>query len=123
MIRLFLAALFPSLLAIIMLPTLALSGGRPELQQRRQPPPAVDATVAIQGSKFVEASIQITAGQTVGWTNASDRDHEVIADKGEFKSGTIKPGKSWIFTFERAGTYRYHCALHPREKGVVKVEQ
>ena len=121
MIRLFFAALIPSLLAVIMLPTLAESS-RP-LQDRPPPLPPVAATVGINASSFEPASVTIKAGETVGWENSSDRDHQIVADEKQFKSGTIKPGKGWRHTFESAGTYRYHCALHPRAKGTVTVEQ
>lgn len=124
MIRLFFAALLPSLLAIITLPALALStSGRPAMQEKRQPQQAVTATVGIHVAKFDPASSEIKPGEVVLWENDSDRDHEIVGDKNEFKSGTIKPGKSWSYTFEKAGTYKYHCALHPRAKGVVKVQQ
>lgn len=122
MIRLFLAALVPSLLAIIMLPTLALSGGRHELQQR-QPQQAVADTIVIQDSGIARTEVQVRAGDLVRWENRSERDHEVAGDKKEFRSGTIKPGKGWNYLFEKPGAYRYHCALHPREKGIVRVEQ
>ena len=120
MIRLFLAALVPSLLAVIMLPALAESS-RP-VQDRPPPLPPVAATVGINSSSFEPASVTIKAGETLGWQNASDRDHQIVADDKQFKSGTIKPGKTWSFTFQTAGTFRYHCALHPRAKGTVKVE-
>lgn len=124
MIRLFFAALLPSLLAIITVPALALSTAqRPVLQEKRQPQQAVAATVGIQATKFEPSAAQVKPGETVLWENNTDRDHEIIGDKNEFKSGTIKAGKSWSHSFEKAGTYKYNCALHPRAKGVVKVEQ
>lgn len=120
MIRLFFAALLPSLLAVIMLPALALSS-RPPVQQRQPPTPPVAATVGIGASSFEPAEVAIRAGETVRWENASDRDHQIVAEEQAFKSGTIKPGKTWSYTFPSPGTYRYHCALHPRAKGSVKV--
>ena len=120
MIRLFFAALIPSLLAVIVLPALAHSS-RP-VQQRQPPLPPVAATVGIGASSFDPAEVAVKAGETVRWENASDRDHQIVAQEQAFKSGMIKPGKTWSFTFESPGTYRYHCALHPRAKGSVKVE-
>ena len=121
MIRLFFAALLPSLLAVIMLPALAHSS-RPPVQQRQPPVPPAAASVGIGPSSFDPAAVTIKPGETVAWENSSDRDHQIVADEQHFKSGTIKPGKSWRHTFESPGTYRYHCALHPRAKGTVKVE-
>lgn len=123
MIRLFLASLLPSLLALLTLPAWALSpSDRPALHQNRPAQDDPAETVAIKGSSFDRSSVSVRAGESVQWTNADERDHAIVADKGEFKSGTIKPGKSWTRTFDKAGTFKYHCSLHPRAKGTVKVE-
>ena len=138
MIRLFLASLLPSLIALIALPALALSTGGARLvrlqqeeiilmsvQQDRQGRQAVraDAVVNIADSEFRPAATSIRVGQTVGWVNADERDHAVVGSKGEFRSGTIKPGGSFTFKFDKPGEYRFHCPLHPRAKGVVRVEE
>ena len=148
MIRLFLASVLPSLVALIALPALALTsgGGGDDRAHPREPAagaavgaPAIrlmaaqnrrhdreaakaDATVSISDSAFRPAAVAVRVGQTVQWTNADDRDHQVAADKGQFKSGTIKPGDAFEFKFEKAGEYKFHCPLHPRARGVVKVE-
>src|SRR3954471_2097110 len=76
-------------------------------------------TVSIKNSRFTPARVSVKKGDTVVWTNNDDRDHTVVADDGSFSSGTIKPDKSYQYTFRKAGTFGYACKLHPRMKGSV----
>ena len=67
------------------------------------------------------AVIRIKAGTTVMWMNDDVVAHTVTADDGSFDSGFLNPGQSWSFTFDKAGTYAYHCTPHPWMKGTVIV--
>ena len=61
-------------------------------------------------------------GDTVRWDNKSTatEGHTVTGD-GKFRSGTLKKGDSYSFKFNKTGTYKYICAIHPFMKGSVKV--
>ncbi len=79
--------------------------------------------VSIKNLKFAPASVTIKAGDTVVWTNNDDSDHTVEADDGSFKSTNLKSGGDpYERQFTKAGTYTYHCSLHPRMKGKVIVK-
>lgn len=81
------------------------------------------ATVNIRDLAYRPAELTVKKGTKVTWTNNDDQDHTVVAEDGKaFDSGVIKPGKKWSFTFEKAGTFKYRCKLHPRMKGTIKVE-
>lgn len=69
--------------------------------------------VFIQGMAFNPASITVTAGTTITWTNKDAVAHTVTSDSNAFDSGTVKSGATFSFTFATAGTYAYHCAIHP----------
>jgi plastocyanin len=87
-------------------------------------PVATDA-VAIKDFAFSPANITVKAGSTVTWTNQDSTTHTVTADTSSSDapdSGNIAPGKSYSFTFQKAGTYMYHCALHPNMVGMVTVQ-
>jgi plastocyanin len=86
-------------------------------------PPAGAATVdiRIERSGFVPASITIAAGDTIRWTNRDTIDHQVVSETGAFASATLRPGQSYSFTFQTAGTYRYRDALRPAERGTIRV--
>ena len=58
---------------------------------------------------------------TLTWVNGDLVSHSVTADSGLFDSSLIAPNHQWTFTFNKPGTYSYHCSVHPWMKGVVTV--
>ena len=82
--------------------------------------PAVAVPVTIQGSAFVPATVSINAGKQVIWTNADSTPHTVTADGGTF-NGTVASGQQFTVTFSSAGSYPYHCSIHPFMTGVIIV--
>jgi plastocyanin len=77
--------------------------------------------VAITGFVFQPAKVTVKAGQTVTWTNDDPADHTVTGEGGAFTSETLGQGAHFRMVFDRPGTYRYICALHPEMKGTVVV--
>jgi len=71
---------------------------------------------------FQPASVTVSSGDTVQWTNTTNVDRQVVGDGGNFVSPVLKPGQSYSFTFRAADTYAYHDALHPAVKGSVTVK-
>jgi len=69
--------------------------------------------VWIQGMAFTPASITVDAGTTVKWTNKDAIGHTVTSNDGTFDSGTIAPNGTFSYTFANAGTFAYHCKIHP----------
>ena len=45
----------------------------------------------------------------------------MVANNGSFVSPTIAPGKTYTHTFNTAGTFNYHDALHPSLTGKIIV--
>ncbi len=80
-------------------------------------------TITIKNSKFSPAALTIKSGDTVVWKNDDDKDHTVIADDKSFKSDNISSGEDFEFAFRKAGTFKYGCKYHPREKGTITVEK
>ena len=78
--------------------------------------------VFIQSSDFSPSTITVAANTTITWTNKDGMAHTVTSDTGtELNSGNIPANGTWSHTFAAAGTYPYHCTLHPAMKGTVKV--
>lgn len=74
--------------------------------------------------KFSPQSVTIRVGDTVTWTNMGSATHTTTSDSGDpasWNSGDLAPGKSFSFTFTKAGTYTYHCAIHPFMTGTIIV--
>jgi plastocyanin len=78
--------------------------------------------VTIENLAYSPAKVSIKKGEKVTWTNKDNQDHTVNESAGVFTSGNIKPGKSYSYTFDKAGTYSYKCKHHPRMKGTVEVK-
>jgi plastocyanin len=49
--------------------------------------------------------------------------HTITADNGSWDSGSLGKGQSFSQVFTQAGTFTYHCAVHPSMKGTVVVTQ
>ena len=79
--------------------------------------------VSIQNFAYNPTDLTVAVGTTVTWTNNDSVSHTVIGDNGGPDSGTIAPGGTYHYTFTTAGTYSYHCAIHPSMTGSVTVTQ
>jgi plastocyanin len=76
---------------------------------------------------FSPATLTIKAGTTVTWKNTTAASHTVTSDDGKtFDSGTSKPlaaqTGTFSFTFTSAGTFAYHCEIHPFMKATIIVQ-
>ncbi|PYP56938.1 MAG: hypothetical protein DMD44_11385 [Gemmatimonadetes bacterium] len=72
------------------------------------------ATITATGSfTFSPSTATITAGQKVCWVNNSGISHTVTSDNGGFTGGSLPSGSIVVVTFPTAGSYPFHCSLHP----------
>jgi len=83
---------------------------------------ATTVTVQIGATGFKPKSVTINQGDTVRWINADKVNHQIVANKGAFASGVLKPGQVYTFTFATSGGFAYHDALHPSITGAVYVK-
>jgi plastocyanin len=83
-------------------------------------PVATDA-VAIKNFAFSPATITVTAGSTVVWTNADSIQHDITFDGGSIASNVLNHNDTFSHTFPTAGTYHYICSIHPFMHGTVVV--
>jgi len=81
---------------------------------------ATTKTVSITSYMFSPGSLTIHVGDKVTWTN-NDPPYDYYGhtatskDNHTFDSGTLSPGQSYSFTFMHAGTFAYHCTVHPTQ--------
>ncbi len=81
--------------------------------------------VTIENFAFSPANITVKKGTTVTWTNKDSATHTVTetdSQKGP-DSGNLAQGKAYSFTYDTAGTFKYHCAIHPDMTGTVTVTE
>ncbi len=86
------------------------------------PARAETAAVSIDNFTFTPATLTITPGTTVTWTNADDIPHTVAASDKTFKSKPLDTNDHFAFTFATPGSYEYFCSLHPHMTGKIVVK-
>ena len=96
------------------------------------PSPTPTQTSTVANVKIVEqngkysfqpATLSIKMGTQVEWLNTSDAPHTVTSDAaGVFNSASnITQNQTFKFTFTKAGTFPYHCNIHPYMKATITV--
>ena len=86
--------------------------------------PSAPNAVNIDNFAFGPAAITVAAGTKVTWTNRDDEPHTVTSadDPKLFRSAALDTGDSFSFTFDKPGTYKYFCSIHPQMTGTVVVQ-
>lgn len=71
--------------------------------------------ITISGNAYSAPELTVRPGTAVTWFNKDEAPHTVTVTAGpeKFDSGTVEKGRSYTHRFNRAGTYRYYCAVHP----------
>jgi plastocyanin len=64
----------------------------------------------------------VAVGTTVIWTNGDNTAHTTTSDGNAWNSGPLNPGSTFSFMFNTAGTFTYHCTIHPGMVGSVVVQ-
>jgi plastocyanin len=87
--------------------------------------PAATNSVSIDNLAFTPSNITVTKGTTVTWTNHDSAAHTVTENDGQKgpDSGTLAGGKSYSFTYDTVGTFKYHCTIHSSMNGTVVVTE
>ena len=124
----------PTLIALFALvaATAALSACSPPFAAACSPKgsrstPGSSTTVKVVSDSQTQGAYQpnpvtVKAGDSVTWTwEDQGNQHSVSADDATFESCLQGAGYTFTTTFANAGTYRYHCSIHPSMKGTVTV--
>jgi plastocyanin len=78
-----------------------------------------EASVSIVDFAFEPATLEVSAGTTVVWTNTGQAPHTVTGDFAD--SGVLESGQTFSHTFTETGDFSYICAIHPQMTGTVRV--
>jgi plastocyanin len=91
---------------------------------------AVDPGQTGDKLRFDPSELTVAAGTTLLVANVGGKPHTLTADDGSFDTGIVDPGgeggrfagKNASVTLDKAGTFKFHCEVHPAAmKGVVTV--
>ena len=79
-------------------------------------------SISISGFYFIPSATNISVGDTVTWRNNDSVPHTVTSDAGsELHSPSLSLGQTYRHVFSAAGTFSYHCSVHPGMRGSVVV--
>ena len=85
-------------------------------------PAFADATVTIKNFDYSPMMLSISAGETVTWKNLDGEPHTVVSTDGLFRSQALDQNDSYRFTFDKSGTFRYICSIHPNMRATITVK-
>ena len=83
---------------------------------------ASPAAVRISNFAFAPATLSVTVGTTVTWTNADDDAHTVVEKDRKFKSAALDTDDTFSRTFAEPGEYQYFCSIHSYMVGKIVVK-
>src|SRR4051812_10615270 len=91
------------------------------------PTVAADVTVSMVGDRAAQSyapnPATVRTGQTVAWKNNDTTAHDATQDASRFATGVISAGAtSSPVTMSTAGTFTYHCTIHPGMVGTIVVQ-
>lgn len=78
--------------------------------------------IAVTDRSVHDAAIEVEAGTTVEWRNSGSATHQLVRVLGAVTvDDELAPGRGRSARFDRAGTYRYYCTIHPEIAGTINV--
>ena len=78
--------------------------------------------VELKDFSFNPKTITVKVGDKVTIKNSDIAGHSVTADDKSFDSGVLNQGESTTVTFDKAGTFGFHCTPHPNMTLTVVVQ-
>jgi plastocyanin len=79
-------------------------------------------TVDIEGNAYSPDPVSAGVGEAIQWTNADAVPHTATLDEGDCGTDNIATGATLGLVFNEAGTYTYHCTVHPEMTGTIEIE-
>jgi plastocyanin len=74
------------------------------------------------GNAWTPAAVSAKVGDVITWTNQDTVPHKVALDDGSCQmSANISGGSKASLVFSAAGTYPFHCSVHPSMKGTITI--
>ena len=80
------------------------------------------ASVEIHNFQFVPATLTVTAGTTVTWTNDDTTPHTVTEQNRLFHSAGLDTKDTFSYKFTTPGEFVYRCTFHPMMVGRIVVK-
>jgi plastocyanin len=82
----------------------------------------VSGAFRLTTTAFSPNPVTVPVGSTVMFVNNDTATHDARADNGNFSTPFISPGASANVTMSTAGSFVYHCSIHPGMVGTIVVQ-
>jgi len=74
--------------------------------------------------EFDPATVNAKVGDVISWTNDGAAPHTATVDgTPACTTPQLAPGASGGISFSAAGTYPFHCSVHPTMKGTIEISE
>ncbi len=82
----------------------------------------VNGAFGLTTTAFSPSPVTVAVGTVVTFTNKDVATHDARADNGGFSTPLIAPGGTASVTLSTAGSFVYHCSIHPGMVGTIVVQ-
>ena len=111
----------PRSLLLLPVAALLLAGCGGSSSTKKPAPTSGGTAVTIASFAYKPATLTVSKGTRVRFTNDDRAAHTATADDRSFDTQGIDKGRSAQVTFTHAGTFPYHCDFHPFMKAEIVV--
>jgi len=77
--------------------------------------------ITIKHFMFNPMDVTVPAGTDVTWENQDGEPHTVVSLTGDFRSQALDEKDKFSHRFDKPGTYKYICSIHPKMVGTITV--
>jgi plastocyanin len=75
----------------------------------------------IKDFDFSPTAITAKVGDVITWTNSGAAQHNPTLDDNSCQTDPIDAAATGSLAFSKAGTFPFHCAIHPSMKGTITI--
>ena len=108
--------------ALVAIAACSSAGAQPERTFKPNELQVIEPTGQEANWTYAPALLKVAKGSVVTIVNRGVEFHTVTADDpGRPFDISIDANKTVTFTFDKVGTFAYHCGIHPQMTGVIQV--
>lgn len=77
--------------------------------------------VSIEGFAFGPSTVEAKVGDIIAFTNVDSASHTATLDDGDCTTDGLGKGETGALVFSEAGSYPFHCRIHPDMTGTFEI--
>ncbi|MGH9521424.1 MAG: cupredoxin domain-containing protein [Terriglobales bacterium] len=71
-------------------------------------------SVSIKNFEYSPQTLTVRVGTTVTWKNLDEEPHTVRGTDDQIRSNALDQNDTYSVKFDKPGTYKYGCSIHPQ---------